>query len=57
MYELREGPAGVYSINIPLPPGRYQYVFFNRGERYVDPYNPHRIYSRDGTAASEIVVP
>ena len=57
MYELKEGPAGVYSINIPLPPGTYQYVFFHRGQRYLDPYNSRRIYSRDGSAASEIVVP
>jgi len=57
MYALRENPAGVYSILIPLPPGTYQYVFFHNGQRYVDPYNPRRIYSRDGGAASEIVVP
>jgi hypothetical protein len=57
MYELKEGPQGVYTITIPLPPGIYQYVFFNRGKRYTDPYNPRRIYSRDGSAASEIVVP
>jgi hypothetical protein len=57
MYELKEGPAGVYSITIPLPPGTYQYVFFHRGQRYVDPYNTRRIFSRDGSAASEIVIP
>jgi hypothetical protein len=57
MYELRESPAGVYSLIIPLPPGTYQYVFFHRGQRYVDPHNPRRIYARDGSAASEIVVP
>ena len=57
MYELKEHPAGVYSIMIPLPPGTYQYVFFNRGERFVDPYNPRRAYSRDWGAASEIIVP
>jgi hypothetical protein len=56
MYELREGPAGVYTLNIPLPPGRYQYVFFHQGERFLDPYNPKRIYSRDGKAASEIEI-
>jgi hypothetical protein len=55
MYELKEGPAGNYTINIPLPPGRYQYVFFHRGQRYLDPYNSSRIYARDGKAASEIV--
>jgi len=56
MYELKEGPAGKYSINIPLPPGRYQYVFFHRGQRYLDPNNASRVYSRDGRAASEIVL-
>ena len=56
MYELREGPAGVYTINIPLPPGRYQYVFFHRGERYLDPYNSNRVYSKEGKPASEIVI-
>jgi len=57
MYELREYPAGVYSITIPLPPGSYQYVFFHRGERYADPDNPQRVFSRDGRIASEIVIP
>ena len=57
MYELREGPAGIYSITIPLPPGTYQYVFFNRGQRYTDSFNPRRIYSRNGSSASEIVIP
>jgi hypothetical protein len=57
MYELKEGPDGVYTLNIPLPPGRYQYIFFHRGRRYLDPNNPNRVYSRDGKAASEIVIP
>ncbi|MCL2802131.1 MAG: glycogen-binding domain-containing protein [Treponema sp.] len=57
MYELREGPAGVYSITIPLPPGTYQYVFFHRGQRHADPFNPRRSYARNGAAASEIIVP
>jgi hypothetical protein len=56
MYELREGPAGNYTINIPLPPGKYQYVFFHKGQRYLDPYNHSRIYAKDGKAASEIVI-
>ena len=57
MFEMTEGPAGFFSINIPLPPGTYQYVFFHRGQRFTDPYNPRRVFSRDGRAASEIVVP
>ena len=56
MYELKEGPPGNYTIHIPLPPGRYQYVFFHRGQRYLDPYNGSRVYSREGHPASEIVV-
>ena len=56
MYELKENPAGSYSITIPLPPGNYQYVFFHRGQRCLDPYNANRIYSRDGSAASQIVI-
>ena len=56
MYELKEGPLGTYSINIPLPPGRYQYVFFHRGKRLADPYNPQRVFSKDGQIASEIVI-
>jgi hypothetical protein len=57
MYELREYPAGTYTLNLPLPPGKYQYVFFNRGERFLDPYNPSRVWSRDGKAASEVIIP
>jgi hypothetical protein len=57
MYELRENPAGVYKLTLPLPPGTYQYVFFHRGARHLDQYNPNRVFARDGRAASEIVVP
>jgi hypothetical protein len=56
MYELAEGPPGLYSLTLPLPPGRYQYVFFHRGERFLDPYNFNRVYSKDGKAASEIAI-
>jgi hypothetical protein len=57
MYELDENPLGVYSLTLPLPPGKYQYIFFHRGERYLDPYNFNRVYSKDGKAASEIEIP
>ena len=56
MYELKENTPGHYSINIPLPPGRYQYVFFNKGQRWLDPYNFDRVYTKDGSAASEILI-
>jgi hypothetical protein len=57
MYEMREGPAGVYRITIPLPSGPHQYAFYHRGERFTDPENPIRVYSRERGAASEITVP
>jgi hypothetical protein len=56
MYELAENPSGVYSLTLPLPPGTYQYVFFHRGERYLDPYNFSRVYTRDGKPVSQIVI-
>jgi hypothetical protein len=57
MYELAEGPAGTYTLTLPLPPGTYQYIFFHRGERFLDPYNSRRAYSREGKAVSEIELP
>jgi hypothetical protein len=56
MYELREGPPGLYTLALPLPPGTYQYVFFHRGERFLDPYNFNRVYSKEGKTASEIEI-
>jgi len=56
MYKMKEGPAGIYSFTLPLPPGRYQYIFFHRGQRRLDPHNPNRVYSRDGAVVSEIVL-
>jgi hypothetical protein len=56
MYELKETPAGNYTINIPLPPGKYQYVFFHKGQRCLDPYNSNRVYAKDGKPASEIEI-
>ena len=56
MYELKENPPGYYTLTIPLHPGRYQYVFFHRGERRLDPYNFSRVYTKEGETASEIVL-
>jgi hypothetical protein len=56
MYELREQSPGSYSLILPLPPGVYQYVFFHRGERFTDPRNSRRVYTREGHIASETVV-
>ncbi|MDR0599348.1 MAG: glycogen-binding domain-containing protein [Treponema sp.] len=56
MYELREVSPGRYSLSLPLPAGAYQYVFFHRGERRLDPNNPRRLYTRDGKPANEAAV-
>ena len=56
MYELREVSPGFFTLTLPLPPGRFQYVFFHRGEPVPDPSNMRRLYRRDGRAVSEAVV-
>jgi hypothetical protein len=56
MYALREVRPGFYSLSLPLPPGIYQYVFFHRGDRLLDPRNPRKIYTKDSKAASEAEV-
>jgi hypothetical protein len=56
MYALKEIRPGFYALSLPLPPGTYQYVFFHRGERILDPHNPRRIYTKDSKAASEAEV-
>jgi hypothetical protein len=53
MYELREASPGFYTLTLPLPPGSFQYVFFNRGERIPDPANARKMYTRDGRIVSE----
>jgi hypothetical protein len=56
MYELREISPGTYGLTLPLPPGVYQYVFFHRGLRVLDPHNHSRVYTAEGKTASEAVV-
>ncbi|MDR2500553.1 MAG: isoamylase [Treponema sp.] len=57
MYELIETAPGQYSIDLPLPPGTYHYVFYHRGRRNADPLNPKRVYTRQGEAVSELRIP
>ena len=56
MYTLREVSPGRYTLSLPLPPGTYQYAFFCRGERQLDPNNPRRVYTREGKGANEATV-
>jgi hypothetical protein len=56
MYELRETSPGLYTLTLPLSPGRFQYVFFHRGEQVTDPGNPVRLFTREGNTVSEAIV-
>ncbi|GHU10921.1 hypothetical protein FACS1894151_10520 [Spirochaetia bacterium] len=56
MYELKEISPGNYDLVLPLPPGTYQYMFYHRGERILDPNNPSRVYTPAGEAVSQALV-
>ena len=56
MYEMREASPGYYTLTLSLPPGRYEYVFFHKGEGIPDLGNAVSIYSRDGRVVSELVI-
>ncbi|MDR1956341.1 MAG: isoamylase [Treponema sp.] len=56
MYVLQEKKPGQYVLTLPLPPGTYQYVFFHRGQRILDPHNPNRVYTKDGKTASVALI-
>jgi len=56
MYEMRETGTGIYALTLDLPPGIYEYVFFYRGERFTDPNNPNRVYTKDGKTASQAII-
>jgi len=57
MYEMREISPGFYTMLLPLPPGRFQYAFFYRGEQIPDPENIAKLYTREGRIISEGVIP
>jgi hypothetical protein len=56
MYEMREEMPGSYTLALGLPPGTYQYVFFDQGAFHPDLSNPERIYLLDGRIASVLNV-
>ena len=56
MYEMKDTGTNTYTLNLALPPGTYQYVFFYRGERYLDPNNPDKVYTKDGKTASQAFI-
>jgi hypothetical protein len=56
MYPLEANGKGWYTLDLPLKPGSYHYVFYKNGERMLDPANPSRVYYADGQTASSITV-
>ena len=53
---MRETTPGIYEFDLPLPPGTYQYAFYNGMNTIVDRTNPIRCYAPDGKQASQITV-
>ena len=52
---LDRGGTGLWSIVLPLPPGRYEYKFVVDGEKWIpDPGNPER--EKDGFGGYNSVV-
>lgn len=44
-YPLKKGADGVWSVEVPLPPGRYEYMFVVDGERWAN--DPGAAYSQN----------
>lgn len=56
IYIMKEVTPGIYQLELPLPPGTYQYAYYNGMNTIVDKTNPVRCYAPDGKEASQIVV-
>ena len=56
IYEMQEVSPGLYQIDLPLPPGTYDYAFYSGMNSMVDSSNPVRVYTADGKEASRIQV-
>jgi len=54
MYFLRETAPGRYSLDLPLPRGVYQYLFYHRGRRVIDTSNPVRVYAKTDQFGGEV---
>lgn len=51
-----ENGDGVYSITIPLDPGRYEYKFYVDGAELIDPENPIKVPNGMGDFNSVLVI-
>lgn len=54
---MRRGASGLWTLDVPLVPGRYQYVFVVDGRRFVaDPAAPRSAGDDFGTPSSVVTV-
>ncbi len=56
IYELQEVKKGLYTFELNLPPGKYEYAYFLGFNSFPDTSNPNRCYSDDGKIASLLIV-
>ena len=56
IYEMKEVSAGLYVLDLTLPPGTYQYAYYSGIRSFVDKTNPERCYTAEGKEASLLVV-
>lgn len=54
---MRRGPSGLWTVDVPLAPGRYQYAFVVDGRRFVaDPAAPPAVGDDFGQPTSVVTV-
>ena len=56
IYEMQEIAPGLYELDLPLPPGTYDYAYYTGISSTIDTTNPTRCYTEDGREASRITV-
>jgi len=54
---MQRSPSGLWTVDVPLAPGRYQYAFVLDGRRFVaDPAAPRAVGDDFGTPSSVVTV-
>lgn len=56
IYHLTETSPGLYQVELPLPPGKYEYAFYTGITSFPDDGNPQKCYTPDGKIASLLIV-
>ena len=56
IYQMTEVSPGLYELELPLPPGQYEYAFYTGITSFPDNTNPQKCYTPDGRTASLLIV-